>query len=202
MSWLCIRVALAGFTLCLAACTSSGELCSGANMPGTCPGAYPDWATSPYSLPWAVGSSFKVGQGSCTAATDSHAAGTNDAFAVDVDMPIGTAVLAARAGTVTAIEGKYEDGSKQQANFVKIQHEDGTVAQYFHLTLNGPRVAVGERVTQGQLVGLSGNTGDSSQPHLHFQVDACAGQGSMPVAFKNTVANPRGLVEGQSYLAQ
>lgn len=155
-----------------------------------------------YILPWGAGSSFTVGQGSCTSAADSHAAGTADAFALDIDMPIGTNIIAARAGTVTAIEGKYQDGSNQEANFVKVQHDDGTVAQYFHLTMNGPRVAVGEHVTQGQLIGLSGNTGESSQPHLHFQVNACAGQGSIPVTFKNTTPNPTGLVEGQSYTAQ
>lgn len=177
-------------------------VCGGSVQPGVCPGSYPDFATSPYNLPWAVGSSFNVGQGSCTGAADSHAAGTSDAFAIDVDMPIGTNILAARAGTVTAIEGRYQDGNKQEANFVKVQHDDGTVAQYFHLTMNGPRVAVGERVTQGQLIGLSGNTGESTEPHLHFQVDACAGQGSIPVSFKNTKSNPSGLVEGQSYMAQ
>jgi hypothetical protein len=202
MSWLRVRIALFGFNLCLAACSSTGGLCGGAIAPGTCPGAYPDWATSPYNLPWAVGSSFMVGQGSCTGATESHAAGTSDAFAIDVDMPIGTNILAARAGIVTAIEGQYQDGNKQKANFVKVQHDDGTVAQYFHLTLNGPKVAVGERVTQGQLVAQSGNTGDSTQPHLHFQVDACAGQGSIPVTFKNTAPNPSGLIDGQSYTAQ
>ena len=202
MPWLRFRSAFVGLTLCLAACSSTGSVCGGVVTPGTCPGSYPDWTASPYNLPWAVGTSFKVGQGSCTGAADSHAAGTNDAFAIDVDMPIGTSILAARAGTVTAIEGQYQDGSKQKANFVKVQHEDGTIAQYFHLTMNGPRVAVGDRVAQGQLVALSGNTGDSTQPHLHFQVDACAGQGSIPVTFKNTVPNPGGLIEGQSYAAQ
>lgn len=203
MSCVLVRAAFVGFTLCLAACTpSSVGSCRGSIAPGMCPGSYPDWATSPYNLPWAVGSSFKVGQGSCTTPTDSHAAGTTDAFAVDIDMPIGTHILAARAGTVTAIKGQYQDGTKQKANFVKIQHDDGTVAEYYHLTQNGPRVSVGDRVTQGQLVALSGNTGDSSQPHLHFQVEACAGQGSIPVTFKNTAPNPSGLIEGQTYTAQ
>lgn len=202
MSWSRLRSKLLFGLLFLAACTSQEVTCRNALTPGVCPGQYPDWATSPYKLPWAVGSSFLVGQGSCTSPKDSHAAGTVDAFAVDVDMPIGTDILAARAGTVTAIEGRYTDGSRQEANYVKVQHDDGTVADYYHLTQNGPRVAVGERVTQGQRIGLSGNTGDSTQPHLHFQVNACSGQGSIPVSFQNTVPNPNGLIEGQSYKAQ
>ena len=112
-----------GLNLCLAACTSTSSICGGSVQPGECPGAYPEWATSPYNLPWDAGSSFKVGQGSCTSAADSHAAGTPDAFALDVDMPIGTHVIAARAGTVLAIEGKYQDGSNQEANFVKVQRK-------------------------------------------------------------------------------
>lgn len=59
---------------------------------------------------------------------------------------------------------------RPRANFVCVQHSDGTYARYFHLSRNGVRVKKGDRVAAGDILGLSGNTGFSSAPHLHFDV--------------------------------
>eukprot|EP00616_Rhizochromulina_sp_CCMP1243_P016258 CAMPEP_0118963296 /NCGR_PEP_ID=MMETSP1173-20130426/1261_1 /TAXON_ID=1034831 /ORGANISM="Rhizochromulina marina cf, Strain CCMP1243" /LENGTH=365 /DNA_ID=CAMNT_0006911619 /DNA_START=119 /DNA_END=1219 /DNA_ORIENTATION=+ len=97
------------------------------------------------------------------------------AYAVDFRLPEGTPILASRRGVVAACADHFRLGGVDQvlrprANFVAIQHEDGTYARYFHLKHQGVKVAVGEEVEAGDRIGLSGNTGYSSTPHLHFDV--------------------------------
>ena len=98
-------------------------------------------------------------------------------FAVDFAMPEGTPVLAARGGLVvssmrTSVMGGANSLFSDLGNFICIMHEDGTYAFYFHLQVDGVLVSPGERVEKGAKIGLSGNTGFSTGPHLHFQVSA------------------------------
>jgi murein DD-endopeptidase MepM/ murein hydrolase activator NlpD len=167
-----------------------------------CGDPYPDQSASPFILPWQVGLSFNVGQGNCT--DESHASDSEDRFAYDIDMPIGTVILAARAGRVLAVEERFRDGNRTpgEENFIKILHTDGSVGVYYHLTHDGVLVDVGAQVRQGEEIARSGDTGDSTEPHLHFQVDACQACSSMPVTFRNTRAHPNGLVEGEVYRAE
>jgi murein DD-endopeptidase MepM/ murein hydrolase activator NlpD len=95
--------------------------------------------------------------------------------AYDWAMPVGTPVLAAREGLVVETCDVYRAGGPDRAlldraNYIHIQHEDGTLARYVHLVHGGVRVRPGDRVARGQLIGLSGNTGFSAGPHLHFEV--------------------------------
>ena len=117
--------------------------------------------------------------------------------------PIGTAVHAARAGTVLLVEDRFADGTgvAGEENYVNIRHEDGSIEGYVHVAFQGAAVAVGKSVSQGQLVGASGHTGSSSVPHLHFHVQRCTGCETIPVTFKNTGAHPQGLQAGEAYLA-
>merc|ERR1712216_539214 len=83
--------------------------------------------------------------------------------------------MGARAGVVAAVASHFIKGGldakyRPRANFVSVQHEDGTYARYFHLRHNGAFVKKGDRVSEGDQIGLSGNTGFSSTPHLHFDV--------------------------------
>ncbi|HSU27757.1 MAG TPA: M23 family metallopeptidase [Chitinophagaceae bacterium] len=95
--------------------------------------------------------------------------------AIDFKMDRGTKVCAARAGVVVRVK---EDGDKgglkkkfrRYGNNIVIQHDDGTRAGYWHLKKNGALVNVGDTVLQGQVIGLSGNTGYTITPHLHFFV--------------------------------
>ncbi len=105
----------------------------------------------------------------------SHGAGSQDEYAVDFAMPIGTSVHAARAGTVVAFRSDVEIGGptprfRPDYNYVVIRHDDGTYAEYVHLDKDGVKVHLGESVAQGALLGLSGETGFTSEPHLHFAV--------------------------------
>ena len=158
-----------------------------------------------YSLPYADGRSYRVLQG--YGSRFSHKG--LEEFAVDFDMPEGTPVHAARGGVVArAIEsntrGCWEDGCGRYANYVVILHEDGTTGEYYHLKKDGALVEVGEKVVRGQLIGLSGNTGHTTMPHLHFAVYRATVWGntqSIPVRFDSRdgiVQRPR---RGARYLA-
>lgn len=98
-------------------------------------------------------------------------------YAIDFAADIGTPVLAARDGVVMQVESDFDKAGLNlekfgdRANFVRILHDDGTMALYAHLKAdNGVIVRVGQRVRAGQQIGLSGNTGFSTGPHLHFAV--------------------------------
>ncbi|UJB72448.1 peptidoglycan DD-metalloendopeptidase family protein (plasmid) [Acaryochloris sp. 'Moss Beach'] len=99
-------------------------------------------------------------------------------YAYDLAVSIGTPIYAMRSGKVIAVRDKYPDtgGGKENAtrfNFVWIEHEDGYRSAYVHLQ-QGFRSKVdlkaGDHVEAGQLIGYSGNSGWSSGPHLHVEV--------------------------------
>ncbi len=78
-----------------------------------------------------------------------------------------------------------------------VLHEDGTTGEYYHLQQKGALVDVGDRVVAGQQIGLSGNTGHTTMPHLHFAVYRATEWGntqSIPVRFLSSagvVHSPR-----------
>lgn len=95
--------------------------------------------------------------------------------ALDFKMKKGTKVLAARDGVVTRVK---EDGDKggwsrkfrSYGNNIIIQHSDNSRSGYWHLQKDGALVTVGDSVKKGQVIALSGNTGYTAFPHLHFIV--------------------------------
>jgi len=151
-----------------------------------------------YSLPYSRGRTYRVLQG--YGSRFSHTG--LEAFAVDFDMPEGSAVHAARAGVVARVEesntmGCWQDGCGRYANYIVILHSDGTTGEYYHLQHQGALVEVGDRVERGQQIGLSGNTGHTTMPHLHFAVYRATEWGntqSIPVRFQSAdgvVTKPR-----------
>ncbi|WP_374012232.1 peptidoglycan DD-metalloendopeptidase family protein [Pseudoxanthomonas koreensis] len=108
----------------------------------------------------------------------------NDAqnrYAIDFAVPEGTPVLAAREGVVLQVESDFARAGLNReryggrANYVRILHPDGSMALYAHLQPEGVLVRPGQRVRQGQRIALSGNTGFSTAPHLHFVVQVNRG---------------------------
>ena len=83
---------------------------------------------------------------------------------VDLAVPVGTPVAAAAAGEVVQVGS----GTTGYGTYVMIAHGGGLVTLYGHLSQ--ALVGVGQWVAQGQAIGLSGSTGDSTGPHLHFEV--------------------------------
>ena len=122
-----------------------------------------------YDLPFEKGKSFKIGQG--YDGTISH----QNKFALDFDMPVNTKVLACRDGIVVQVVKKNskrcdEPKCAEFNNLIKILHDDGTIMQYLHFRQNGVRVREGQKVEKGELLGLSGNVGWSTAPHLHIDL--------------------------------
>jgi len=142
-----------------------------------------------YLVPYAAGRDFPVTQAYPDAYTHQS---LDSVYAVDIAMPVGTNVLAARSGTVFEVASDNFRGGldmlrdSENANVVRIVHDDGTLAVYAHLNWNSIRVKPGDRVKAGQYIADSGNTGFTSGPHLHFAVQRNAGLKieSLPVVFK------------------
>jgi murein DD-endopeptidase MepM/ murein hydrolase activator NlpD len=74
--------------------------------------------------------------------------------------------------------------NRGRANFIRILHDDGSMALYAHLAVDGVLVRIGQEVTAGQRIGLSGNTGFSTGPHLHFAVQVNRGMQLMSIPFR------------------
>ncbi|MBI9091710.1 MAG: M23 family metallopeptidase [Desulfobacterium sp.] len=82
---------------------------------------------------------------------------------LDFRSPLGSPVKAAAQGQVILVGNHYYAG-----NSIYIDHGNGVVSLYFHL--QKPLVETGDRVTRGQTIGMSGTSGRSTGPHLHFSV--------------------------------
>lgn len=125
-------------------------------------------------LPFADGNTFIVGQ-AFGGPLSSHS-NINDQHALDINMPERTPIVAARDGVIVECEFGFTNNGgldirlKDKANHVLIQHSDGSLTQYAHLSPIPVSIKVGSVVHAGQLIGYSGNTGYSSGPHLHFAV--------------------------------
>lgn len=125
-------------------------------------------------------------------------------YAVDFAADIGTPVLAAREGVVMQVENDFAKAGLNReryggrANFIRILHDDGTMALYAHLREEGALVRVGQRVRAGQQIGLSGNTGFTTGPHLHFVVQVNRGMKleSLPFRMRGP-AGPLRIAGGQ-----
>jgi hypothetical protein len=121
-----------------------------------------------YALPYHRGTRHKVLQG--FNGRFSH----QGKYAIDWSMPEGTGPRSSGRLVIDTVgdfvRGGPDPSLWDKVNVVRILHEDGTVGSYLHFQPNGLRTAVGRRVRIGDLLGLSGNTGYSSAPHLHFEV--------------------------------
>jgi len=156
-----------------------------------------------YALPFARGETHTLIQG--FDGTFSH---TGDSeFALDFEMPEGTTVRAARDGVVVAfndaatahaLDPAFKD--LDHVNFVIVRHPDGTLGTYLHLQPHGVKVTVGQRVARGDVLGLSGFTGFTSRPHLHFDVRTAI-DGSHYKTFRFELADDGAPVVGRAYTA-
>lgn len=149
-----------------------------------------------YNLPFPEGESYMLTQGNKTNYTHSD---STSYYAFDFAMPEGSFVSAARGGRVGFVESRYKIGGEniellEKSNRIIVCHDDGSIAVYAHLKHNGALVSVGDPIFAGQVIGLSGNTGFTTSPHLHFAV--LVGRQSVPIRFRNEYTI---LYEGEVY---
>ncbi|MFB7517514.1 M23 family metallopeptidase [Streptomyces sp. NPDC056144] len=104
----------------------------------------------------------------------------------DFAVPVGTPVKAAGSGTVVKAGPNGGGDGPAYGNAIVVKHANGTYSQYAHLSKI--QVNVGQKVSAGQRIALSGNTGNSSGPHLHFEIRTTPNYGSAvnPSAFLRT----------------
>lgn len=159
----------------------------------------------PYRLPYALANSHRVSQAFPDQWTHADA---GSRYAIDFEMPIGTGVYAARAGTVVEVASDYFEAGLDpsfgsRANIVRVLHADGTFALYGHLNWNSIRVVEGQEIARGEYIADSGNTGLSSGPHLHFVVQRNAGgvTESVPVEFAGSGGVPVTVATGDNPVA-
>ncbi|MBL7772728.1 MAG: peptidoglycan DD-metalloendopeptidase family protein [Chitinophagaceae bacterium] len=180
--------------------------------------------SSLYKLPFPTGTSYACNQGNNN--QDYSHNGINQ-YAYDFDLPIGTPVCAMREGKVVDVVENYQNGNCHYTypsctgkcvdnncdpcgNFVNrvvVEHSDGTRAQYLHLNPNSVYVSPNDSVLQGQVLALSGNSGCSTNPHLHIMLMNMAGCAnnwycqSIPISFcdQTPALQPQ---EGFTYTAQ
>lgn len=136
-----------------------------------------------YELPFQKKKRYKIMQGFY--GKFSHSS-VQSKYAIDFKIPIGDTIVAAREGYVVRVVSHFTERGgrdfRNKANQIVIVHDDGTLAYYVHLDTNGTLVKVNDYVEAGQPIGISGFTGFTTKPHLHFVVrnfDA-----AIPIEFK------------------
>ncbi len=155
-----------------------------------------------YRLPYEAGEAFPIIQG--YNGTFSHFG--DNAYGLDFSMPDGTAVYCARDGVVADTEDRYTQGGNDEnlgGNYILVKHDDGTIAEYFHLRPGGVLVRPGQAVRAGEQIGWSGHTGYADGPHLHFMVFAAVDgfhRRSFPTRFAvDGEEEPVQLLQGRAY---
>ncbi len=139
-----------------------------------------------YQIPFQDSKRYYVSQGFNGTATHQDKQARH---AIDITMPVGTPIQAARGGIVMHVEEDFfGSGQKERfgnrANHVRILHDDGSMGLYAHLKTESVKVRAGQVVVAGEVIALSGNTGYSSGPHLHFAVQRNAGMSLETVPFR------------------
>lgn len=134
-----------------------------------------------YRLPWALDAGWSLVNGNWDDPISGHGGGSpsaKQAYAYDFAHAEGGNISAARGGTVYDFDESSSTNGFNSAtpcnpgvgNYLVIDHHDGTYGVYWHMKKDGVKVGLGETISRGDLIAVSGNTGNSGGPHLHFEV--------------------------------
>lgn len=141
---------------------------------------YPKQSEAKYKLPWEAGVTRCLSQGnrSFTSHRGLHH------YAWDFVMPMGAKILAAREGKVRKVIQHFS-GVGLNDNYIWIEHPDHQISNYGHFQNNGSLVKEGDLVQQGQPIALNGMVGQTTLPHLHFDVFNPEATESIPISFQD-----------------
>ncbi len=146
-----------------------------------------------HALPFRAGYATKITQGF----HGYHSHKEDLAYSIDFECEVGDPVVASRDGIVwdtkkDSTVGCPDESCVSEANYVILDHGDGTFSEYYHLQHLGALVKRGQRVCSGQLLGLCGNTGFSTGAHLHYDL-ADVTRRTIPVRF-DEMTRERGAI--------
>lgn len=112
-----------------------------------------------YVLPFNGGQSYLISRG-----------GTSHNNSYDFVMASGTIVRVVRGGEISRViqDPTNCPGGNCSGTYIRVLHVDGTYGWYLHLQYQSPTVSEGQFINQGKCIALSGNTGNSTGPHLHY----------------------------------
>lgn len=172
-------------------------------IPGDPSAVHDDNAVYQMPISPADAGSVRISQGFNTNRTHNE---LQSLYAIDIPATGGTLVRAARGGIVMDVANDFFRSGKAEkykgmANYVRILHNDGTMALYAHLQLESAQVKMGQQVNVLQPLGRVGSTGFSEGPHLHYVVQKNFGGELRSIPFR--VAGPNGIpstpVEGMQW---
>lgn len=151
-----------------------------------------------YSLPFPKGERYKIVQS--FGGKFSHNK-PSSFYAIDFGTQIGDTISAARPGRVIFVKQDSKEHCRtrkciDKGNKIIVLHEDGSLAHYVHLDFEGALVEVGQKIKDSQPIAISGMTGFTTTPHLHFVVFK-SGSISIPIRFKGQKS--RKLKQGRIY---
>ncbi|MDX3311950.1 M23 family metallopeptidase [Streptomyces sp. NPDC054884] len=175
-----LRTSVAVGAAAMGASVVLGTGVASAAAPAAAPAAVPAAAKKAVSASWIDPvKKYKLSAGFAQAGKMWQSTHSGQDFAV----PSGTKVMATHGGTVVKAGGNGAGDGPAYGNAVVIKHANGVYSQYAHLSRID--VKIGQVVKTGQKIALSGSTGNSSGPHLHFEIRTTANYGSAinPVTF-------------------
>lgn len=130
-----------------------------------------DIVQKPFQLPFPNGRKYNIIQGNQASYTHNRPASL---YALDIGLAVGDTISAVDDGYVVSLIDGYKhsgkgDEWKPYGNFITLYHpHTGLYTQYVHLTYQGSLVKMHDKVTAGQAIAISGMTGQTDTPHLHF----------------------------------
>lgn len=145
-----------------------------------------------YRLPFSEYADWSISQGFHGQVSHTDKLNT---YAVDFDIALGTPILAARTGIVMEVIDSFPDNYQNQksklenANIIRILHEDGSMAVYGHLLQNSAEVKPGQWLVGGTMIAQSGNSGFTNGPHLHFAIQVNTGMQLESIPFRMKSVN-------------
>ncbi len=122
---------------------------------------------------------------------------------VDLDGPVGRALVAVADGNVVNVERREMGGDSRSGRYVRIEHDDGTLTAYMHMDQVAPNLQPRDHVRAGEYIGTLGATATYGAPaHLHFSVEIPTGPGRHYDSARTRFVNPAPFLARSTIIAE